>query len=295
MQNSLEDKDWGMLLNRIKEGKCTPFLGAGACYGVLPLGRDIAEQWAKAEEYPMSDSSDLVRVAQFLAVKYDPMYPKERIVEMFREAPSPDFDNPLEPHRVLADLPLPVYLTTNYDDFMVRALQHRNRDPKQVLCRWNSAVSKGKYPNFEAKRDYSPTPANPVVFYLHGHREIAESLVLTEDDYLDFLVNISRDESLLPPRIQRSLADASLMFIGYRLADWNFRTLFRGLVTATEASLRRISITVQLPVPDVSEKARDEIQSYLGDYFRKIDMRIFWGTAADFVSELGRRWEAFDK
>ena len=37
MSNTLEDKDWDLLLRRIKAGKCTPFLGAGAAYGVLPL------------------------------------------------------------------------------------------------------------------------------------------------------------------------------------------------------------------------------------------------------------------
>ena len=35
---------------------------------------------------------------------------------------SPDFRAPSEPHAVLADLPLPIYMTTNYDDFMVKAL-----------------------------------------------------------------------------------------------------------------------------------------------------------------------------
>lgn len=295
MVNSLEDRDWGMLLNRIREGKCTPFLGAGACYGTLPLGGDIAREWAAKENYPLSDSSDLVRVSQFLAIKYDPMYPKEQIVERFRGAGPPDFNHPCEPHGVLADLPLPVYLTTNYDDFMLQALRSRKKEPKQALCRWNNPLSKNQYPDFESARDFTPSAANPIVFHLHGHRDIPESLVLTEDDYLDFLVSVSRDETLLPPRIQRSLADASLMFIGYRLADWNFRTLFRGLVAATEASLRRVSVTVQLPIPDVPEETQKEIQSYLGEYFRRDNMRVYWGTAADFVAELRRRWEEFNK
>jgi len=45
---------------------------------------------------------------------------------------------------------------------------------------------------------------NPVVFHFHGSYEIPESLVLTEDDYFDFLVNISRDEDLIPARIQQA-------------------------------------------------------------------------------------------
>ena len=43
---------------------------------------------------------------------------------------------------------------------------------------------------------------NPVVFHLHGHLGLAESLVLTEDDYLDFLVSISRNDDLIPPEFK---------------------------------------------------------------------------------------------
>ena len=74
--------------------------------------------------------------------------------------------------------------------------------------------------------------------------------MLTEDDYLDFLVAIARDAALLPHQIQRALAGTSLLFVGYRLADWDFRVIHRGLVAATEASLRRLSVTVQLAAED---------------------------------------------
>ncbi|MCF6155219.1 MAG: hypothetical protein E3K36_08190 [Candidatus Brocadia sp.] len=66
MPNTLEDKDWNNLLDRIKAGKCTPFLGAGASYGLLPLGKDIAQKWSKEHDYPLEDCSNLARVAQFL-------------------------------------------------------------------------------------------------------------------------------------------------------------------------------------------------------------------------------------
>ena len=42
MPDILQDRDWTLLLRRIKDGKCTPFLGAGACYGALPLGSTLA-------------------------------------------------------------------------------------------------------------------------------------------------------------------------------------------------------------------------------------------------------------
>jgi hypothetical protein len=140
MPNLLEEKDWKILIDRINDGKCTPFLGAGACYGVLPLGGEIAEAWAQESKYPFEDAADLVRVAQFVASENDHMTPKERIVKEFRKHGAPDFKDPMEPHRALAELPLPVYITTNYDDFMVKALQYRYRDAKRELCRWNEYV-----------------------------------------------------------------------------------------------------------------------------------------------------------
>ena len=138
--------------------------------------------------------------------------------------------------RSIAELPLPVYLTTNYDDFMIRALRHRGREPTREICRWNRS------PALAAERVVldplaEPTPERPVVFHLHGYLDLAESLVLSEDDYLDFLVSVSRDESLLPHQIRRALAGTSLFFVGYALADWDFRVIHRGLVMAAEQSI----------------------------------------------------------
>jgi hypothetical protein len=93
--------------------------------------------------YPLEDgsNSNLISMAQFLALKYsDSIFPKDLIVEMFKEVKAPDFTDPLEPHRALARLPLPVYITTNYDDFMSQALIRQHWDLKRVLCQWNKAV-----------------------------------------------------------------------------------------------------------------------------------------------------------
>src|SRR5262245_8862411 len=118
MQGSLSDNDWKLLLHRIKEGRCTPFLGAGAAYPALPLGRDLAEQWSTEHSYPLADRADLPRVAQYLAVTYDSMWPKERLADSFKKYAAPDFSARDEPHSVLSRLPLPIYMTTNYDDLM---------------------------------------------------------------------------------------------------------------------------------------------------------------------------------
>ena len=213
------------------------------------------------------------------------MAPKELLCAELKKYPPPDFESADEPHAALADLPLSVFITTNYDDFMFKALQANGKDPRREICRWNASPTLADIPRV-LDPGFVPTVASPVVFHLHGHVDVPDSLVLTEDDYLDFLVAVSRDDGLLPHQIQRALAGASLLFVGYRLADWDFRVLHRGLVIAGEQSLRRLSINVQLPPDD--QASRD----YLEKYFDAMKVHLYWGKASEFASELRERLHA---
>ena len=111
----------------IDKGQCTPIIGAGACYGALPMAKDIASRWAKEYDYPLNDSTELSRVAQFMSIDQYDMFPKDCIKDEFQDIEYPDFSKPNEPHGILADLNLPIYITTNYDPFMVKALENRNK------------------------------------------------------------------------------------------------------------------------------------------------------------------------
>lgn len=304
MEDTLGETYWNLLLERIKDGECTPFLGAGACAGVLPLGSEIAQRWALDEGYPLDDCTDLARVAQFLAVQYDAIRPKRELIRQFSRAEAPDFKYPYEPHRVLASLPLPVYITTNYDNFLFQALSQaeyapgQKKTPVREVCRWNKYVQarlKGQASLFRPASYARITEKTPVIFHLHGHAGMAESMVLTEDDYLDFLVNVSKDDDLLPPRIQEAMAGTSLLFLGYRLSDWNFRVLFRSVVGYLEKSIARAHISVQLvPLREGhSQDQRAKAQAYLQRYFRDLKIEVYWGTAATFAKELSIRWERF--
>jgi SIR2-like domain len=286
VNGDIGDRDWERLLARIQDGHCTPFLGAGACFGTLPLGSEVARRWAAEEGYPLEDEGDLARVAQFLSVNGDPMWPKEKICAELRGVGPPDFDRPGEPHAVLAELPIPVYMTTNYDDFMVQALRRAGKSPHRELCRWNELV-KDSPSVFDADDGFVATVEEPVVYHLHGTLDLPESIVLTEDDYLDFLVSVSRREDVLPPRIQQALTSTSLLFLGYRLADSNFRVLHRGLVATSPPGLRRLSVAVQLSPVDT-----DTARTYLARYFTAMSVIVYWGDADEFAHTLLGRWTA---
>src|SRR5437867_794479 len=77
-------------------------------------------------------------------------------------------------------------------------LLSRNRDARKDFCRWNDELLRDHESVFDS--DYDPKPHQPIVYHLHGHIEIEPSIVVTEDDYLDFLVHISEELKAPPPQ-----------------------------------------------------------------------------------------------
>jgi hypothetical protein len=305
--SKLEDNDWINILKLIKKGKCTPFIGAGTCAGILPMGRDIANKWAKEYNYPLKDSDDLPRVAQYVAIEQYDMLPKEEIIDQFDGVHPPDFSQVDEPHSILASLPLSVYITTNYDNFMVQALKQHNKEPARDFCTWNkyledlrksdpsSSLTSSSSINY---MQYSPNTVHPLVYHFHGYTDIPQSMVVTESDYLDFLIHMVKNwQVLLPAVVRTALSGAALLFVGYSLIDWNFRVLLRGIISSHEASLTYPAMAVQLRPDILSEKDVDKAIKYLQKYFGNIPkipkVKVYWGTARDFSRELRERWEKF--
>jgi hypothetical protein len=293
----LKEADWTNLLRQIKRGKCTPFIGGEACTGMYPSKSEIAKEWAIKNNFPLGDAQDLSKVAQFLAVNVYEAYPIEQLIESFEKVKQELAKNAaiIPPHRTLANLPLPVYITTNYDDSMERSLRELTlaRDPLQEYCRWRKGKS---HPPTVFTGDYMPTVANPLVYHLYGHIDIPESLVLTEHDYLKFLVNVSGDPMLIPPQIQKAITGNSLLFLGYKLDDWDFRILLHTVSTYLEYGLSRAHVSVQI-VPigdDATPEQKVKAQQYLDMYFDKLDIKVFWGTCQEFIAKLKEKWESFE-
>jgi hypothetical protein len=122
-------------------------------------------------------------------------------------------------------------------------------------------------------------------------------MVLTDEDYLRFLLRISEPTdtrgrqrtSLLPPPVLKALASNALLFVGYSLKDWTFRILIRGLAEAIKANVGMPSISIQLPPKDVvpgrQAEAREHLQGLLG-VLRGEDVKVYWGEASQFTAEL---------
>jgi hypothetical protein len=293
----LEPDNWKKLAQSIRAGHCTPFLGAGACVPTLPTGAELSRALARDFDYPLDNREDLAHVAQFIAIKSrDIVSPKHEILKRIATCGYPRFEG-AEPHHVLASWPLPVYLTTNYDDFLVKALEANQRKAQHDFCRWSRELA-DRPGVWQRQPGYQPTAEAPVVYHMHGCSDVPESLVATEDDYLEFIYNIARSGSMtktvdrpwemLPPPIMRAISNHCLMFLGYGLLDWSFRVIFRWLVLSLRQTQRRLKIAVQLS-PFADDAANERAQTYLREYFHHVfDVTIFWGDAQQFIAEVQR-------
>jgi len=221
---NLDENDWRILLKAIRRGKLLPIVGPGASQGTIPFDHVIASQWARQHQYSKNDWWDLSKMAQFLAKTFNSIYPRALLTKQLADASASESTQPDELYSILATLPLPVYINTNYDDRLLKALKAHNKEPRVEFCRWNNKILHD--PTVE---DIDPTSTNPLVFHLFGYSEVPESMVLTEDDYTEYSWNLSRDPSLLPPRVQEALVGSILLFIGCPSTNIKFQTISRTL------------------------------------------------------------------
>jgi len=76
------------------------------------------------------------------------------------------------------------------------------------------------------------------------------------------------------------------------MSEWSFRVLFRSILNTERRNQERDykSVAVQLQPGDDNlnpERAR----GYLEKFFREDKLEIYWGSADDFLSELGGQWQ----
>src|SRR5262249_48156069 len=131
-----------------------------------------------------------------------------------------------EPHAILAELPFPLFVSTNADDQLCRALVDAGKEPQVELCRWHAPPHCDWPPSVfgdEGVATHKPTPDRPLVYPLHGQFREPGTLVLTEDDYFDYLIGVTRHDRLVPTVVKQALSRSALLFLGFRMEEWDFR------------------------------------------------------------------------
>lgn len=313
---------WATLLENIADGECTPFLGPGVTAGLLPSPVEIAQRLAEEYNYPFPATESLPRVAQFVGTLDNRRLRKEIVrakvagftARMGRKADPADRQLSLdqlvasvgwpngqqiaegEMHQQMAELNLPLFVTTNSDSFMTRALQAKNPAARRETVKWREPVSQGAArPHFDL--DPPPSPATPVVLHLFGTDDDLLSMVLTEDDYLDYLARISRDyEYLLPTSVQDALASTTLLFLGYRLEDLDLKVILRGLLSNLD--LERwgmLHVAVQIEAETADQARQQEVTRFFQRYFANSKIDVYWGSTQQFIADLHARWQEYQQ
>ena len=270
--------DWEPLLFNLKRQKLVPFLGAGASLGFdgapgLPGGGRLAETLAQECGYPGSDTRDLPRVAQYYALKFGELRLREAVHEKFS---LPDV-KPGEVHELLAGWPIKLVLTTNYDNLMERAFSKKDKDPAKAVYRRNGDQEQIKIP---------PSVEKPLVYKLHGSLEDIDSMVITEDNYIDFLIRLIEGSPKLPDTISAIFRTGSILFIGYGLKDSNIRVLLSYF--RRDNDIRSFAVQRDLR-PATDEDASREWESIVL-YWEHKKISVYNCDALAFVRELDRRY-----
>ena len=218
--------DWSEVIESIKRGNCILLLGPQVSFkpddpDFLPLSTRLAHYLAentKLGDKELVNPDDIAHVAQLYQQKHDHLK-LEMAVKRFYDA----YTNETTAfHRDMAELPFTLCINTTPDNFFINALIAADKEPIR------------DYYNFKRTRPFAsiqPTDKKPYIYSLYGHCDDPESLVLTEDDLLEFLVKVIKGSPELPPFIRSQFADQDLnfLFVGFGFHSWHNRILLHTL------------------------------------------------------------------
>jgi len=299
----------------------------------LTINEQLTAEWANWIEYPMLDKQNLARVAQYflveqkdnpqartkyleflksflltianddkeysdLASKLKLQIQEQRFSEIVHQLDYPRFPPGADedPLRLLARLPLPIYITTSHSDFLERALDAEGKKPLTQICFWSGIISSAKAEH-RTDPDFTPTVTNPLVYHLYGLEDYPQTLVLSEDDYINFLISMVEDTNTLDPivplSLRRALGESHLLLLGYHLPDWDFRVLFRFILKFRRDEFSPRGMVIQLKPGKKSMENTEKSLDYLRRYFDRKKFDIEWSNAEDFIRRLWNNWNAY--
>jgi hypothetical protein len=230
-----------LVAGAVRRQRCILFLGAGV-HAPPPMGslfsypaeqrpkmgaalsEQLAAECGFAQRFAGEDPRNLQRVA----LAYEIANSRRNLVEAIDgavdagKAPSPML-------AALARLDFPLVITTNYDGLFERALRDAGKQPRV------SIYKPGDDPTMEFEDE---SVQSPVIYKLHGDISHRESIVVTDEDYIQFVLRMSDKEPYdpIPLSLKYFLKRWTTLFIGYSLLDYNLRLLFKTLRWRVDAT-----------------------------------------------------------
>jgi hypothetical protein len=148
--------------------------------------------------------------------------------------------------RALVSLNFPIVITTNYDRLFEREREALNQRNPQAAVNVRTCIYD---PDFRAATsEYYDVPAENECWFLkiHGCVTKPESIVITDEDYIRFIMRMNSEERYqpIPARIRTLMSEWTTLFVGYSLLDYNLRLLFRTLRWRLEPASRPLTFSV---------------------------------------------------
>ena len=221
------NRDLRRLLETIQRGNCVLVLGPGVATNPAdasgePLTCALARALAKELRggLPFAGPATLSYVAQLYEQELDRTDLELAIDDFYR----PFETQTGELFRHLAALPFRLCIQTTPDQHLANAFREVGKRPQ--LDHYNF-----RKPGPASFR--SPEAEAPAIYQLYGSREELGSLVVTENDLLDFLANVIRGTPALASYVTSELSDpdTSFLFLGFGFERWNARILLHALQT----------------------------------------------------------------
>jgi hypothetical protein len=275
------------LYDAVSRRECILFLGAGVHYPPPdnlpeyeyppeerpPLGSDLSRALAKECLHKMRVSSffdrlddpikrsaratelatnraylrrcrnELQRTSWFYELKHQ----REALINRVRQSVDEE-KKPSAIVRALAEIDFPIVITSNYDRLFEQALGLLSKNASPLI--------------YNPKREETfplrglPKPNERWLFKIHGCVSKPESIVITDEDYIRFVMRMNDTEDFhpIPQKFRTQLAEWPTLFVGYSLLDYNLRLLFRTLRWRIQASVRPPTFSVDLH-PDILIRA----------------------------------------
>jgi hypothetical protein len=300
------------LVDAVEAGTCCPVIGPGFDDHLTGGQHALASRLAEENHFPLMkyQAGELAAVARFLGLKgrefaFDQI---ERLLTgLVRERFAIEYEvagrhtplvellsiagrrsrraNPHDPHRVLASLGLPIYLTMATDDCLRDALVDIGREPVVRLLRWNGAIRYDPLPG-----GYRPTPARPLVFHLYGHWNQPDSVVLTEEDELDLVARVSgrsgAEEEPVPVWVVDALARFTPLFVGFHAEQRPFRVILHVLGAMMQGSAAAGQVAVQVHPSHGWIQDEDGAKTHLETVFARRSLALHWTDVEPFCRDL---------
>ncbi len=254
---ALADSSTRFIAEQVARERCILFLGAGVHFGppkgssfVYPeeerpptgatLSRDLAAECDFERTCPGDSPGDLQRVSACyeLAPGRNRQMLVQRVVRAVQHGrkPSPVL-------RALARLPFPLVVTTNYDQLFETALRDAGKMPfVGVYSPTQDTI---------VAEPAEPTAEAPFVIKLHGDVQSPSSLVITDEDYIRFVMRMGDKDphNPVPETFRFFFKRWPTLFVGYSLRDYNLRLLFQTLRWKMDKADIPVTYSVD-PYPD---------------------------------------------